>query len=117
MEEPKFPVADLLNDACKFCATFARAKLANFMERRFVPRAGDDTATVSFIEFEGNTYAVTADHVIKGFKRQAGDEGIELEGYFLPAAPGATVSPPFLQPPTTLTHPQPDVALRPINPT
>jgi hypothetical protein len=44
--------ADELRDAGKLCATIARAKMSEFISRRFIPRAKDDTATVSFIELE-----------------------------------------------------------------
>ena len=72
--------ADELRDAGKLCATIARAKMSEFISRRFIPRAKDDTATVSFIELEERTYAVTAHHVIKGFQAQAEADGVAAEG-------------------------------------
>ena len=107
--------ADELRDAGKLCATIARAKMSEFISRRFIPRAKDDTATVSFIELEERTYAVTAHHVIKGFQAQAEADGVAAEGYFLPAAPGVLIDPPFVRPAEHYPHPRPDVALRPID--
>ena len=107
--------ADELRDAGKLCATIARAKMSEFISRRFIPRAKDDTATVSFIELEERTYAVTAHHVIKGFQAQAEVDGVVAEGYFLPAAPGVLIDPPFVRPPEHYPRPRPDIALRPID--
>ena len=61
------------------------------------------------------TYAVTAHHVIKGFQAQAEADGVAAEGYFLPAAPGVLIDPPFVRPPEHYPHPRPDIALRPID--
>jgi hypothetical protein len=73
----KFVFADEMLHAGKFCATIARALAADFHRRRFIPRPTDDTATVSFVKFDGKTYAVTARHVIERFAAQAAAEGIE----------------------------------------
>ncbi len=112
----QLPFADGLKVAGKFCSTIARAKMREFVARRFIPRAKDDTATVTFIEFENKTYAVTAYHVIEVFRRQAEADGVYPEGFFLPALPGVFISPPFIKPPARYPHPAPDIALRQINP-
>jgi hypothetical protein len=113
--EPLLAFADELRDASKLVPQSLVRKCRNSSDRRFIPRAKDDTATVSFIELEQRTYAVTAYHVIKGFRSQAEEDGVPPEGYFLPAAPGVLIEPPFVRPPANLPHPQPDIALRPID--
>jgi len=113
--EPLLAFADDLQDAGKFCATIARAKMSEFINRGFIPRVKDDTATVTFIEVEGKTYAVTAYHVIESFQKQAEADGVAPEGCFLPAAPGAFIGPPFVRPPATFPYPQADIAIRPID--
>ncbi|MCB8821920.1 hypothetical protein [Microvirga rosea] len=112
----QFLAADELKDACKFCATFARGKVQEQFSRGMIPNANDDTATVTFIEIEGKTYAVTANHVIEGFRAQAAAEGLDPEGYFLPKGSGRYLHPPFVQPPAAIPYARPDIALRPIDP-
>jgi hypothetical protein len=65
---------------------------------------------------EGRTYAVTAWHVIEVFREAAAEDGVDVEGYFLPAKPGVGIGPPFVRAPQPWTAPRPDVALRPIDP-
>ncbi len=92
---------DLIKLACKCCATIARAKVQNWWKRKFIPAPNDPTATVTFVAFDGRTYAVTAWHVIEIFKEAALSEGIRHpEGYFLPAKPGVGIGPPFVRAPT-----------------
>ncbi len=107
--------ADEVLHAGKFCATIARARVAHFHRRRFIPTPRDDTATVSFVKFEGKTYAVTARHVIEAFAAQAAAEGIVNESYFLPAAPGVELHPTFISPPAQWPDKDPDIALRQID--
>jgi hypothetical protein len=114
--QPVFAFADELRDAGKYCATIARAKIASFWDRRFVPAADDPTATVTFILFERKTYAVTAGHVIDIFKQAAEVERCYPEGYFVPAQPGTLIGPPFVKPHPRFTDRAPDIALRPIDP-
>ncbi len=109
---PQFVFADQLKDASKHCATLARA---TNLARSFIPTPDDPTATVTFILFEGKTYAVTAGHVIKIFKCAADKAGVDAEGYFVPARPGAGIGPPFVTPPARFTDAAPDIALRPID--
>jgi hypothetical protein len=113
---PQFAFADDLQNACKYCATIARARTADWWKRNLVPEPGDPTATVTFIRIKGRTYAVTAWHVIEIFREAAVEDGVDVEGYFLPAKPGVGIGPPFVQAPQPWTAPRPDVALRPINP-
>ena len=82
---PQFAFADDLQNACKCCATIARARTVDWWKRNLVPEPGDPTATVTFIRIEGRTYAVTAWHVIEIFREAAAKDGVDVEGYFLPA--------------------------------
>jgi hypothetical protein len=107
--------ADEMQGACRHCATFARANSKMVYERGLIPRAQDETATVTFIRFEGRTYAVTALHVIDIFGAQAERDGLAPEGYFLPAGKGVAMAPPFIPPPQDWLVPAPDVALRQID--
>jgi hypothetical protein len=107
--------ADELHDAGKLCATIARAKMSEYIERGLIPRVKDDTATVTFIDLDGRDYAVTAHHVTEIFRKRAEAEGVAAEGYFLPAQPGMFVGPPFVRPPAIYPHSRPDIALRPID--
>src|SRR5271166_6430287 len=104
-----------LKEATRYCATFARAKLKTFFDRHLIPDVNDPTATVTFVEFEGRTYAVTARHVIEEFRKMAIAEGSDPEGYFLPVTPGILINPPFISPPAPFMGHVPDVALRPID--
>lgn len=111
----EYAFADEMLHAGKFCATIARARMADFHRRRFVPTPTDDTATVSFVKFDGKTYAVTARHVIEAFAAQAAAERIENESYFLPAVPGVELHPTFISPPAQWPDKDPDIALRQID--
>jgi hypothetical protein len=113
VEELSF--ADRVLSAHRHCATFARAKVEEFYRRRFIPKATDDTATVTFIRFEDKTYAITAAHVIKAFERQAAADGVKHESYFLPTGKGVQIQPPFISPPEEWPYKAPDVALRKID--
>lgn len=111
----EFAFADEMQQAHLYCATIGRAKLEKFYERRFIPEPADDTATVTFIEFEGKTYAVTAAHVIEAFAQQADAEKIEHESYFLPTGRGILIQPPFIPAPVEWPDKAPDIALRQID--
>jgi hypothetical protein len=116
MALPVFQFADEIKQACQYCATIGRANLRHFFERGFVPRHTDATATVTFIRLEGQTYAVTAAHVIATFDRQAGEENAGLEAYFVPSGNGTIIQPPFIRPPAVYSDPAPDIAITPIAP-
>ena len=109
------PFADSLRNACKHCATIARARMSTVFERGLVPRPEDDTATVTFIKLNGRTYAVTAGHVVDTFSRQAAAEHVSPEGYFLPAAPSVFLQPPLLRPPAQYSMHRPDIALAQVS--
>jgi hypothetical protein len=111
---PVFSLADEIANTCQFCATIARANLQYFFERGLVPRHTDATATVTFISFEGRTYAVTASHVVSTFVRLATDERTGSEPYFVPQAQGTIIQPPFITPLGVYPDAAPDVALAPI---
>jgi len=92
-----------------------RAKLKKFFERRFIPEPTDDTATLTFIKFEGSTYAVTAGHVITAFASQALAEAAAPESYFVPTGKGIGIQPPFIVPLPIWPDRAPDIALRKID--
>lgn len=114
MQPVVFTFADELNRATRFCTTISRARMADFIPRKMIPRPEDQTATVTFIEYEGRAYAVTAWHVVTFFKCQAKKEGIESEDYFLPARPGKVLRSPFIQPLPFYPDQHPDVGIMPI---
>ena len=110
-------VAEPLARAGRHCATIARLKYRSELDRGLVPNAGEPTGTVTFVSYEGRTYAVTAAHVISTFDNLRKAEGRDLEGYHVPAKPGVAIAGPFLTPPhsdlfggRTL-----DVAICPVN--
>jgi hypothetical protein len=107
--------ADEVDRACRHCATFARANSQLIYERNLAPRPEDETGTVTFVRFDGRTYAVTALHVIQAFRSQAERQGRAPESYFLPAGRGVLISPPFVAAPENFPLPAPDVALREID--
>lgn len=107
--------ADELKNANSYCATFARASMTDMFWRGVRARTTDPTATVTFIEFETRVYAVTARHVIEQFKTMAIQDGCDPEGYFLPAAPGVLINPPFISMPRPLIGHSPDIVMRPID--
>lgn len=111
----EFAFSDQMKRACRFCATFGRAKTKHIFERGLIPRPQDETATVTFIRFEGRTYAVTANHVLKIFKCLAEKEGITDESFFLPSGKGVLIQPPFVRAPKAFEFPEPDAALREID--
>ena len=75
-----FLVDDELLQTCKHVATISRLKYHG-PDRSFVPPATSKTATVTFIEVNDKSYAVTARHVIESFRNSALQEGYEDEGY------------------------------------
>ena len=109
----KLPVHNEVMDACKYAATISRFKFHG-MDRRFVPRPAVKTATVTFIEINYKTYAVTAHHVIEHFQKHAGEEGREHEGFYCLQPPGVVIEGPFLTPPNYPEKP-PDIAICPID--
>lgn len=111
----QFAVADELEDACKYCATFARAKIAGWWKDGRIPAPDDPTATVTFVKLADRTYAVTAKHVINFFGQAAIADKTDPEGYFVPVNKGVDIHPPFIQPPKPWTSAIPDIALRPIH--
>jgi hypothetical protein len=108
--------ADEMQKACRHCATFARANSKLIYERRLIPRPEDETATVTFVRFEGRTFAATDLHVIEAFRRQAENDDQPFESYFLPAGKGVVIQPPFIAAPQDWRGRAPDIALREIDP-
>jgi hypothetical protein len=111
----EFAFADEVKTACRYCATFARANSRLVYERGLIPRPQDETATVSFVRFEGRTYAVTALHVIETFEGLAARDGLAPESYFLPVGKGIGIQPPFIPAPRNWPDRAPDAVLRQID--
>lgn len=110
-----FLVDDGLLQACKHVATISRLKYHG-LDRSFVPPATSKTATVTFIEISNKSYAVTAHHVIKSFRKEAKKEGSSYEGYYCDQSPGVGILGPFLRAPQTdLMSANPDIAICPID--
>ena len=109
----RYPVHDGLRDACKFAATVSRFTFRG-LDREFLPTASNDTATISFIEFNGTYYALTARHVINGFRESAKKDGKEYEGFLCLQSPGVGILGPFLTPPPRFLERTPDIAICPI---
>lgn len=117
----KLPVHNEVLDACKYAATISRFKFHG-MDRRFVPCPAVKTATVTFIEINYKTYAVTARHVIKYFQERARAERREHEGFYWEhegfyclQSPGVVIEGPFLTPPANYPEDPPDIAICPID--
>ncbi len=111
----EYPIADEVMNSCRYCATIGRFKFRVEMMRGVLPTPDEPTATVTFVTFEGKTYAVTAAHVISTFENLCGKEGIRFEGYFCPAKPGIAILGPFIQPPEDFQGRRPDVAICPVD--
>ena len=111
----EYVFADQAMNSCEYCAVIGRYKYRAEMMRGVLPTPDEPTATVSFIEFGGRTYAVTAAHVINTFENQREKEGIRFEGYFCPAKPGVAILGPFVQPPEDFQGRRPDVAICPVD--
>ena len=110
-----FLVDDELAHACKHVATISRSKYHG-MDRLFVPPATSKTATVTFIEINDKSYAMTAHHVIETFRNEAKEEGYSYEGYCCLQSPGVWILGPFLRAPrTNFVTAAPDIAICPID--
>lgn len=111
----KFEFADGLKNAGRFCATLSRFKYRESLDRGVIPYRNEPTATVTFVKFEGKTYAITSRHVILQFDKLAASEGCDREGYFCPCEPGITILGPFVTPPESLDYQKPDISICPID--
>ena len=109
----RFPAHEAVEGACKHAATLSRLKIHG-MDRMFVPEPVAPTGTVSFIEVNDRTYAVTAHHVIDILNGKAKHEGRIHEGFHCPQAPGVAILGPFLKAPANYPH-EPDVAICPVD--
>lgn len=111
---PEFEFADGLKSACRFCTSLSRLTYREASNRGVIPTEEEPTATVTFIKFDGKTYAITAKHVISQFDDLATSEGHEFGGYFCPVGPGTSILGPFITPPATLDYQKPDISICPI---
>ena len=110
-----FLVDDELLHACKHVATISRLKYHG-LDHSLVPPATSKTATVTFIEINNKTYAITAHHVIETFRNEAKEEGSSYEGYYCVQSPGKWILGPFLRAPrTNFVTAAPDIAICPID--
>lgn len=112
--DTSYPFSDDLVNAERYVATIT---LLNYhsINRGFVPVAESETATLTFIAYQGNTYAVTARHVIKALDNLATKNGRRFAGYMCLQSPGIGICGPFLTPPRQLLEPEPDIAICPVN--
>jgi hypothetical protein len=112
----EYEFADELKASCAYCAVIGRFKYREQMMRGVLPTSDEPTATVTFIEFRGSTYAVTAAHVIDDFEKLRKNEGVRFEGYFCPVKPGVGYSDPSSSPQKIFRGRRPDVAICPVRP-
>jgi hypothetical protein len=88
--------SDDLERSCSFCASVSYIEMKRLTENP-LPEPADPTATVTFISFRGQTYAVTAAHVVNDFRTSVSDP--ERWTFFVPKAPAHTLHDRFYQPP------------------
>lgn len=110
----QYQLSDELKVAGQHAATIARRKYHG-LERLLVPDATSETATVTFIRYDGRTYAITARHVIQTFDNLAKNDGVQFEGYSCGQDSGVAILGPFLTPPANYPDPEPDIAICPIH--
>jgi hypothetical protein len=111
----QFIFADELRNACLYCALIGRLKYREELLRGVLPTEMEPTATVTFIRIDGNTYAVTAAHVISIFEELRASDGTPSEGYFCPARPGVAILGPFIRPLEDALGHRPDIAICPVD--
>ncbi|NWC82849.1 hypothetical protein HX798_21525 [Pseudomonas putida] len=80
-------------------------------ERGYLPTPSEPTATVTFVRFEGEVYALTAKHVVLELDKWLAKSGRLAGAYFCPANRGFGLSGPFISPPALFPQRNPDVAL------
>jgi S1-C subfamily serine protease len=113
MDEPALlAFADDLQKSCRYCAAISYFRTARLFGQP-LPEPTDATATVTFIRFREQTYAVTAAHVVNDFRASVSDP--EQHTFFIPKAPGHTLFDRFKQPPAGLIGKTPDVAIMKID--
>jgi len=114
-QEAQFPSHPDLAHAGKHAATLALHAYRS--DRGFVPTEKEPTGTVTFLEIDGKTYAVTAAHVVRILNKAANEYGMPEGSFIVPKAPGVSISGPFLTPPKDVAaRLPPDIGLRPIHP-
>lgn len=105
----QFSKHDDLVGASRYVA--AIAAWAHRTNRGLLPMPSDPTATVTFVRFEGEIYALTAKHVVEELDLWVAKIGHLAGTYFCPANQGVMLSGPFVTPPPLFPHRAPDVAL------
>lgn len=112
--EKQFHNHDDLDHAGKFAATLSAFSWRP--ERGFVADPSEPTGTVTFLEIEGKTYALTAEHVVDELEKFAKKSpGVALQGFFVPVGNGMPISGPFIVPPQDpAAKDAPDIALCPV---
>lgn len=114
VEPERFESHPDLESACKYAATLAAYPCD--LSRGFVPAEDEPTGTVTFLEIEGKTYALTAKHVVDVLNDRCMKLGIPEGSFFAPKDPGLQIQGPFLVPPrNAAARSDPDVALRPVD--
>lgn len=109
-----YRVTDVLGaNACKHCAPL-------FIVRHHIeiaPTADDPSATLTFVRFQGRTYGITCKHVVNSLRDRIKKSGNKYSHTFLIALTAHhVVQDRFVIPPGDLAIPEPDIAIRELNP-
>jgi hypothetical protein len=67
----EFLAPNAMRDTCKYCAPLFFINAAATMGLADLPKADAFNGTLSFVRFEGKTYAITAYHVVEFLRRKA----------------------------------------------
>lgn len=100
-------------NACKHCAPL-------FIIRHhveMVPTADDVSATLTFVRFQGRTYGITCKHVVTSLRDRIEKSGNEFSHtFFIALKRHHVVQDRFVIPPGSWVTPEPDIAIRELNP-
>ena len=104
---------EFLAKACKHCAPL-------FIIRQHVnmaPTAEDPSATLTFIKFQGRTYGITCKHVLSILRDRITISGSESSHtFFVALNQHKVLQDRFIVPPGDWVTPEPDIAIREIDP-
>lgn len=105
----QFPKHGGLVGASRYVATIAAGHFRP--QRGYLPEPTEPTATVTFVRFEGEVYAITAKHVVIELDNWMDKSGQLAGTYFCPASQGVILHGPFVIPPPLFPQRDPDVAV------
>lgn len=81
------------------------------------PTADDPSATLTFIRFRGRTYGITCKHVVTNLRERIEKSGSALSHtFFIALKRHQVVQDRFYFPPGDWVTPEPDIAIRELNP-